>query len=119
MKKTIKCLVSLLFVALIAIVVAGCTNPFVDSWSGETIDDALITFEDKTYDLSTLQKMKVPAGDYRVIVGSPNHHSIETLITLGSRDVPEIPLTPTTNLQSFCNRCSTCPALDIVRSVNA
>jgi hypothetical protein len=114
MKSMIKCLASLVTVAIVALLIAGCTNPFVDSWSGETVDDALITFEDETYNLATLQKMKIPPGDYRVIVGSPNHHSVETIINLGSRDVPEIQLVPYSRIYSHSIiEAVLCPALDM------
>ncbi len=80
---------------LAALSVAGCINPIVDSWSGETVNDALVTYQGVTYDISTLQTMNIPAGDYQVIVSSPNHHPVLTVITIGgSADVPPIRLVP-------------------------
>lgn len=77
-----------------ALSAAGCINPIVDSWSGETVDDALITYQGVTYDILTLQTMNIPPGNYEVIITSPNHHPLLTTITVGSADVPPIRLVP-------------------------
>lgn len=114
MKTTLKRLASLLFVIFVAVMIAGCKNPFLDSWSGETIDDVVITFEGKTYTLSALQNMKVPPGNYSVIVESPNHHAIETTLTIGPRDIPEIRLVPYLGIYSpFAIQALLCPGQDM------
>ncbi len=82
------------FLVLVALCVAGCINPIVDSWSGETVNDALVTYQGVTYDIATLQTMNIAPGDYQVIVGSPNHHPVLTTITVGPQDVPPIRLIP-------------------------
>ena len=82
------------------LLVSGCENPFVDSWSGEDINDAFVIFEGKTYSLAQLQKTNIPSGDYHVIVGSPRHHSFETIIPIGSRSIPKIEMVPYSMLYS-------------------
>lgn len=94
MNSVVKRWAGLAIVIILVPLLAGCENPFIDSWSGQTVDDALITFEGETYDLISLQKMNPPPGNYDVIVGSPEHHFIETTVPLGSRDIPKIELTP-------------------------
>ncbi|NLJ59685.1 MAG: hypothetical protein GX338_01920 [Firmicutes bacterium] len=114
MNATPKRLFALLFIVLVALLVAGCENPFVDSWSGETVDDALITFDGETYNLAALQNMKIPPGDYDIIVGSPDHHSIETTLKVGSRDVAKIGLVPYSRVYSpFVIEAVLCPAIDM------
>lgn len=111
---TLKRLFALLSIVLVALLIAGCENPFIDSWSGEAVDDALITFEGETYNLATLQKMKIPPGDYDIIVGSPEHHSIETTIPLGSGDIPKVNLVPYSRVYSpFVIDAALAPVLDM------
>ena len=114
MNSTLKRLAVIVSVALVALLVAGCENPFIDSWSGEAVDDAFVTFEGETYSLAALEKMKIPPGDYDIIVGSPNHHSIETVLPLGSRDIPKIGLVPYSRVYSpSVIEAALCPALDM------
>jgi hypothetical protein len=109
-----KRLLALLSIVLAALLIAGCENPFIDSWSGEAVDDALITFEGETYNLATLQKMKIPPGDYVIIVGSPEHHSIETTIPLGSGDTRKVNLVPYSRVYSpFVIDAALAPVLDM------
>lgn len=114
MNAILKRLFALLSIVLVALLIAGCENPFIDSWSGEAVDDALVTFEGETYNLGALQKMKIPPGDYDIIVGSPGHHSIETTIPLGSRDIPKVKLVPYSRVYSpFVTDAALVPALDM------
>jgi len=86
---------------LVVLSVAGCINPIVDSWSGETVNDALITYQGVTYDIPTLETMNIPPGQYQVIVSSPNHHPVVTKITVGgSGNVPPIRLVPYRHIYS-------------------
>ncbi|NLB73351.1 MAG: hypothetical protein GX795_04910 [Firmicutes bacterium] len=115
MNATPKRLFAVLSIVLVALLVAGCENPFIDSWSGEAVDDALVTFEGETYNLATLQKMKIPPGDYNVIVGSPEHHSIETTIPLGTRDISKVELVPYSRVYSpFVIEAALSPTLDML-----
>ncbi len=114
MNATLKRLIALLSIIVVGLLVAGCENPFIDSWSGEAVDDAFIVFEGKTYSLAALEKMNIPPGDYDITVGSPNHHSIETILTLGSRDIPKIGLVPYSRVYSpSVIEAVLCPALDM------
>lgn len=114
MNRITKRLLAFVSIALLALVISGCENPFVDSWSGETVDDAVVVFEGKAYTLAELQKMKVPTGEYDIIVGSPEHHSIETTIPLGSGDIPKIKLVPYCRVYSpFVLEAALTPALDM------
>jgi len=95
--------------------VSGCVNPVVDSWSGETVDDAVITYQGKTYGIAALRAMNIPRGTYEVTIGSPNHHSIETTIALGSGDVAQIQLVPYRRIYSpFVVDAALCRAVDML-----
>jgi hypothetical protein len=114
MNTKLKRLFALLSIVLVALLVAGCENPFIDSWSGEAVDDALITFEGETYNLAELQKMKIPPSDYQISVGSPRHHSVEAIIPLGSGDVPKVKLVPYSRVYSpFVIEAVLSPTLDM------
>ncbi len=102
-------------VVLAACLVSGCINPIVDSWSGETVDEALVTYDGVTYDIPTLQSMSIEPGQYPVIVSSPNHHPVATTITVGGgADVPPIRLVPYRRVYSpLVADALLCRAIDI------